>query len=364
MAGASREALSGPSPPFRFAASRTKPKAMSRALRVARHSFFILAVLAGTAWSATALWLHLEGVTRTGALGALALGAVAAVAARVRRRWLGWAVLALCAALVLAWYQTITPRADRDWAADVSRGVKAELSGDMVTLRDIRDFDWHTPDTATKAWITRTHDLDRLESMEIMTSVWDSPDIAHLLVSFGFEGGRHVVFSVEIRRERGEAFSEIGGFFRQFELVLIAATERDIVRLRTDIRRETVRLFPVDVTPEKRRQMFMAYVDLARDLAREPRFYNTLTANCTTVVFRLARQLDPDLPLHAGLILSGRLPDYLDALGLLAGDGPLAQREAAAVLPADAQAAHPGLTYSEAIRAAKRPEPGPPPPGH
>ncbi|MEZ5884252.1 MAG: DUF4105 domain-containing protein, partial [Paracoccaceae bacterium] len=217
------------------------------------------------------------------------------------------------------WYQTITPMQDRDWAKDVERGVKARVDGSRVTLSDLRDFDWRSENDATERWIDRSVDLNDLQTVDMITSVWDNPDIAHLLVSFGFGAGEHVVFSVEIRREDGEEFNEIGGFFRQFELVLIGATERDIVRLRTDYRKEKVRLYPLALTPEQRRVMFLSYVELAQDLEARPRFYNTLLANCTTVVYRLAQSLKPDLPLDWRLLLSGHLPGYLAELGVLDG---------------------------------------------
>lgn len=323
---------------------------MPRIFRLSGHVIFALMVLTGAAWSAIALWLHLAGPARPAALGALALAAIGALAARWRKRRFGWVVLTLAALAVGGWYQGITPSEARDWAREVSRGVTARVEGETVTLSNIRDFDWQSRSEATPRWITRSYDLSQLESVDMVTSVWDNPDIAHLLVSFGFSDGAHVVYSVEIRREAGEAFREIGGFFRQFELVLIAATERDILRLRTDHRGEEVRMYPVLLTPAQRRAMFLSYVELAQELEREPRFYNTLAANCTTVVYRLARGLKPDLPVNEKLVLSGRLPEYLHALQVLGGDGDLPERRAAALLPVHAEAAHPGRTYSQAIR--------------
>ncbi len=324
---------------------------MSRFTRPVLHALFALIVLTGTAWSAMAIWLNLEGPVRLIGLGLLCLAVIAVGAARFYKRRLGWGALILAASAVLGWYQTIEPRQDRNWAYDVAHGARADMTGDKVTLSNLRDFDWQTPISAKERWITETYDLDQLDSVEMLTSVWDSPDIAHLLVSFGFTTGEHVVFSVEIRREAHESFSEIGGFFRQFELVLIAATERDIIRVRTDLRHEDVRMFPVDLTPEQRRTMFLSYVDLAQSLEKEPQFYNTISANCTTVVYGLALSLKSDLPIRKSLILSGRLPEYLDSLGVLGGEGSLEDRHARALLPTDAQSKHPDMTFSEAIRA-------------
>ncbi|MBD3785908.1 MAG: DUF4105 domain-containing protein [Sphingomonadales bacterium] len=324
---------------------------MARTVRIFGFSVFALVALLGSAWAATAIWVQLAGPARGIGWALIAAALIAAGLARARSRRLGWAVLALAAAVTLGWYQTITPREDRLWATEVSRGVKAQVAGDIVTLSDIRDFNWITPDQATERWITRSYDLSKLASLDMITSVWANPDIAHLLVSFGFEGGEQVVFSVEIRKEQGEAFNEIGGFFRQFELVLIGATETDIVKLRTNLRQEDVSLYPVDLTPEQRREMFMAYVALAQRLEAGPEFYNTITANCTTVVWRLAHVLKNDLPIDRRLILSGNLPEYLQSLGALGGIGSMAERRAAAAISAKARALPPGADFSAGIRA-------------
>ncbi|MCB1398923.1 MAG: DUF4105 domain-containing protein [Rhodobacteraceae bacterium] len=320
---------------------------MIRTATLLAHAAFVLLVLAGVAWAGTALWLHLSGAIRLDALVLLGLAALAALWLRFfRSRRAGWAVLALGALIVGGWYQTITPMQDRDWAKDVERGVKARVDGSRVTLSDLRDFDWRSENDATERWIDRSVDLNDLQTVDMITSVWDNPDIAHLLVSFGFGAGEHVVFSVEIRREDGEEFNEIGGFFRQFELVLIGATERDIVRLRTDYRKEKVRLYPLALTPEQRRVMFLSYVELAQDLEARARFYNTLLANCTTVVYRLAQSLKPDLPLDWRLLLSGHLPGYLAELGVLDG------RTAADGVPITPRTQRPasGQGFSQQIR--------------
>jgi hypothetical protein len=165
--------------------------------------------------------------------------------------------------------------------------------------------------------------LSDLRTMDLISSVWASPSIAHTLVSFGFADGRHVVFSAEIRRGRDQVFSSLGGFFRAFDLVLIAADERDIVRLRMDVRGEWVSLFPLDIPPEQMRGAFLSFVTLGNELAARPRFYNTLTTNCTTVVWRLARSIAPGLPLDWRVLASGHLPEYLHDLGVLAPDLPI-----------------------------------------
>ncbi|MFT0862340.1 DUF4105 domain-containing protein [Ancylobacter sp. G4_0304] len=297
------------------------------------------AALAVAAWTALAVFYQAEGAGRVLGWGLAGLAASAVlVFALSGRRLRALGVLALGVVLVGLWWASIRPSNERDWAPDVARGVTADIAGREVTVHNVRDFDWRTEDEGAPRWETRRYALDDLASVDLFSSTWGNPAIAHTLVSFGFRDGGHLVFSAEIRREAGEEFSEIGGFFKQFELVLIAADERDIIRLRTTMRREEVSLYPLDLPPRVREALFLSYLDLGNELAVEPRWYQTVTTNCTTVIFKLVRAIDPGLPLDWRILLSGYLPDYLFERGLIAGGGTLDEVKARALIGERARA--------------------------
>ena len=236
-----------------------------------------------------------------------------------------WLLLACVLAILLlaGWWFRQRPSNDRDWADEVARPVRGSVQGSVATLHDVRDFEWHRPSGCCARWHDAVYDLATLDSVDMALSYWMGPAIAHTLVSFGFTDGRHVVFSVEIRRERDEAFSILGGITRQFELAIIAAEERDILHVRAGPRGEQVFLYPVQMPAAARRTLFQSYIDRANRLARTPRFYNTVTANCTTLVYDMVRPLVPGLPMDIRLILSGYLPEYLYRHGGLDTSQPL-----------------------------------------
>ena len=302
-------------------------------------------VAAAVAYQLSGLWLLLAVLGLAGAAAGLAL------------LWMrgqgGALLLGLLLLLGVAglWWVTIQPSNAREWAEDVAYGVTADIDGDNVTLQNVRNFDWVTPTEFTPHWETRSYRLSDLRSVDLISSVWASPAIAHTLVSFGFADGRHLVFSAEIWREKGEAFSSFGGLFKRFELVLIAADERDIVRLRTDVRREWVSLYPLDLAPQTRRDLFLSLLGLGNELAQEPRFYNTLTTNCTTMVWRLARVISPELPLDWRVVLSGHLPSYLHELGVLQPDQPLPEVITRARRPLLGPAGDSSEAFSKRLRA-------------
>jgi len=292
-----------------------------RFLRLARWTgFFLLvaAILAIGAWCSMAVWYEYKGEELlrsllTGAAAAFVLVTVASLA--TRRRWLGIGLYSAFVAVFLAWWATISPERDRHWAPDVARTVTATIDGDRVLVSNVRNFAWRSETDFDPIWEQRAYALSHVTDADLIVSYWMGEAIAHTIVSFGFSDAARLAFSIEIRKESQESFSPIAGFFKQYELAIIAADERDVVRLRSNVRGEDVRIYRLRMTPENVQRLLRRYLREANDLARRPRFYNTLTSNCTTLVFDMVRAIHPGLPLDIRIVLSGYLPDYAYDVG-------------------------------------------------
>lgn len=312
-----------------------------------------LAIVGIAGWGALALWFKWSA-SRASTAVSITLWAAYCLALLVAV-WRGhalvaWIALAAGCAVFALWWSRLRPSNDRDWNDDVARSLRGVVSGDEVTLCNLRDFEWRSRTDYDVRWHTRDYDLRRLRSLDMILSYWAGPAIAHTLVSFGFDDGEQVVFSVEIRRQKGALFSEIGGFFKLYELSIVAATERDAIRVRTNVRGEDDYLYRVGMPLEEMRKLFLAYVDAANRLVDTPRFYNTVTANCTTIVYQMVSHILGRLPLSYRLLLSGYLPEYLYALGALDQRYPLSELRARGRLRARAQAADQSDTFSADIR--------------
>lgn len=324
----------------------------SKFVRIAVKFVFILFAISFAVWASFAMWYQLpfgDAVRKSVIILWLVLTLWIIVGERRFHCWRKRLFFCLLALLILGWWSTIRPSLDRIWAPDVSRTVTGTVEGDLVTLSNVRDFQWRTTEDAVENWKDATYDLSKINSVDVYLSYWSSPAIAHTLVSFGFEDGRHVVFSGEIRRQHHEVFSAIGGFFREFELAMIAAGEEDIIYLRTNIRKEDVYRYRIDVPLAGAREMFLSYVEMGNELAAKPEFYNTLTTNCTTIIFNMARILDPGLPFDHRILLSGYLPGYLYDHQWIEQNGTLEDVEKRASIDAKAQAGG-REGYSQRIR--------------
>ena len=288
------------------------------------HSLFCLFVVMTSIWFCLAIWIQ-QPLGQIFSYFIIILWAIFALSIlgiyftkNLFTRKIDSLIYLVAFLLSLVWYFNIPAKQDREWSPEVSRIFSYEKQGQLVTIHNVRNFDWRTTDQYDERWETRTYNLDDITGVNIITSYWMGPQIAHTLVSFNFSNQRPLVFSIEIRKEKNESFSAIGGFFRQFELSLIAADEKDIVYTRSNIRGEQVYFFPVRLPKAESQALFEEYLSKSADLAKHPKWYNTLTSNCTTLVFDMAQAISAQkLPTDYRLIASGYLPNYLYDLGAL-----------------------------------------------
>ena len=74
---------------------------------------------------------------------------------------------------------------------------------------------WRSDADFDARWDDRTYDLNRLKGADLFLSYWAGENIAHAIVSFGFDDGRQLAWSFEVRKVKGEEYSTLAGFFRK-----------------------------------------------------------------------------------------------------------------------------------------------------
>lgn len=228
----------------------------------------------------------------------------------VFRRRTDLAVYLVCFGLALGGYFAMPAKNDRIWHDEVAKIIQFEQQGDKIILHNVRNFHWYNTDQYDIHWETREYNLNELESFDIIISDWGLKKVVHTMASFGFKDGRKLSFSIEIRKESHESFSAIGGFFRQFELGLVVGDEKDLIYTRTNVRGEDVYIYPVNLSKESMQKLFLLYLEKGESLNDKARWYNTLTSNCSTLIFDMMAQIEP-IPIDYRALLAGLLPEYL-----------------------------------------------------
>ncbi|MEZ6111268.1 MAG: DUF4105 domain-containing protein [Pirellulaceae bacterium] len=227
----------------------------------------------------------------------------------------------------------LAPSNDRPWRDDLAVLSTASIQRDQVTIRNIRNCSYVTEDDYEVDHYDKSFQLAELRGVDfIVVPFKEAPTLAHTMLSFDFGQSGHVVVSVEARLEKGEAYSPLAGSARQYELMYVIGDERDLIRLRTQVRDVDVFLYRTNATPEQSREILVDILRRANQLARQPEFYDSLTNNCTSNIVMHVNRVRPNRVPLADLRLL--LPGYADQmaydLGLLDTSRPFAdlRREA------------------------------------
>lgn len=214
------------------------------------------------------------------------------------------------------------PRADRQWDKGFSRAPQfTEIGDGQWRLTDLRAFTFDKEDAASQAWRTAEVDLAALTEVWFFIEPFEAwGGAAHTLLSFVFDGEspQTLSISVEARREEGEIYSGVRGLFNAYELITIWSTEKDILtRIAVGLDHD-IYAYRLNVTPEQAQAILQHFIRRTNELHERPRYYNTLTSNCTNELAKAVNDAFPGaLPRHYSHWLTGYSGERLHELGFL-----------------------------------------------
>ncbi len=196
---------------------------------------------------------------------------------------------------------------------------RAEFAGDFVRVSNVRNFRYAASDVFVPRYDSRIYDLRRIEGVDfIVVPFKDAPNLAHTMLSFGFDNGEYLAFSVEARRREGQEYSPISGMLARYELIYVLADERDVIPLRTFHHSSDTYLYRTRATPAQSQALFVDVLQRANRLNQHPEFYNTLTNNCTTNIRDHINHVMPGrVPWNPAVWITGRADRIAYDMGLL-----------------------------------------------
>jgi hypothetical protein len=242
-----------------------------------------------TLWMAGAVYYDVCRGAKWGRL--LASGwavSVVALFAAWQPLWQPFALLLIVTVLFLGWWLRQKPSHDHDWDPTVAVLPRAVRQGDVVTIENVRNFQYRSLVDFTRRYATRTFHLANLKAVDLLISYWGSPWMAHPILVFDFGSDGRVCMSIEVRYRKGQKYSILRSFYRQQELIFVAADERDVILRRTKFGpTQEAYLYCFRASPEELRIAFLDYIEAINNLYKTPRWYHGLFANCTTTYYRL-----------------------------------------------------------------------------
>jgi hypothetical protein len=218
-----------------------------------------------------------------------------------------------------------------------------------VTVHNVRDFEYRIETDYTPHWDVRTYDLSTIRALDVFLSYWGPRAIAHTIMSWEFADGSHLAVSIETRKEVGESYSSLRGFFREYELYYVVADERDLIRLRTNYRGENVYLYRFQTPPDFARRLLLDYLQRINRLAAEPEWYNAFSQNCTTTIRQHARDLSVAQAWDWRVLANGYIDEMQYERGRFDQSLPFAELRARSDITERGKAADPA-EFSRVIR--------------
>lgn len=205
------------------------------------------------------------------------------------------------------------PSNDRAWNDDQKILPFAEINNNLVSVHTIRNFTYASTTSYTENYYDKTFDVNTIKNIWYIVEPFEGvPGSAHTFLSFEFENNQFLAISIEIRKEKGESFNPIKGIFNQYELTYVVADENDVIKLRTNYRKDLVYLYPTKSTKEATQKIFLDMLQRANTLKNKPEFYNTITNNCTTNIVKHINTISPkSIPFFT---LQAIFPAYSDKL--------------------------------------------------
>jgi hypothetical protein len=249
-------------------------------------------------------------------------------------------------------FKSLKPSNDRDWTPEQAKLATADIHGNQVTVHNIRNCRWRTFEDFDVDYYDKTFDLDKLRSVDFIAVPFNEmPRLGHTMLSFGFEGDEHLALSVEIRKERGEQFNPVKGFFQQFELIYVLASEQDAIGRRVKCDLSDIYLYRSTATPIQARELFVDVIRRVNKLAKEPEFYDTLTNNCTTNIRAHINHLKADrVPYDYRILLPGYADQLAYDLGLIEKHGTFEETRRQARINYQAYLYRDDADFSQKIR--------------
>jgi hypothetical protein len=257
--------------------------------------------------------------------------------------------------LFVCWYFLASPAKQGDWQEQLKVLSTAEFDGDMVTVKNIRNFRYGpTEADMHPAYYDKTYNLSKIKKVWYVTEPFNENDwAAHTFLSFEFEGGEFLAITIEARKTKNQTYSMGKGIMRTYPLIYIAADERDVILLRANLRKDKVYVYPVKL--EKQENARLLLVDMLQTmnkLGEHPEWYNTLFANCTSVIAKHVNRLTPGRVSQFSwqLWLTASADELALKHGLLDTDLSIEQARAKYIINEASQKAGDVSGYSQMIR--------------
>ena len=220
-------------------------------------------------------------------------------------------------------------RPNRPWRKTHQLLASSVIENGEVKIYNIRDFRYPSGDENNPEvrFINKTFPINTIESTWL-SCITFRPRFAHLIVSFGISDGTYIAISVEIRYKENDPYILWKTFTPHYWLSYVIATEEDVLRLRTDVRKnELVYTYRLALSPEESQNLFLDMIKRAEKVNHHsPERFNSAYNSCTSnTISHISQASKRKLPFHFSHYFTSSLDRYLAKEGFFEIKGKLSE---------------------------------------
>lgn len=196
---------------------------------------------------------------------------------------------------------------DRNWIVEQKILAYAQMTGDQITIHNVRDAEFFNYRDCLVDYYDKTFKLSDVQNVDYLVVPFNEQRaLAHTMLSFGLADGDRVGVSVEVRLEEGEEYHPATGLLGQFEIMYVVASERDLIRVRTEHRKCDVYAYRGISTPQQTQALLVDILRRVNQLRTKPELYDSISNNCTTNIVQHINKLAPGkIPQDYRVLLPG-----------------------------------------------------------
>lgn len=221
----------------------------------------------------------------------------------------------------------LQPTNRANWEVGYETLPRITIDGNLVGISNFRDNQILPDKNVSFNFVDRVVDVDKIRRAWFVVEPFEgSKGAAHTYFVFDFEDSEPLVVSVEARRQKGQQFSAFQGIFNQFGLIYVWGSEKDITGRRVLLEENKIYMYPLTISLKSTKQLFMQMITVTKDLENNPRFYNSLTSNCTNELAKVANSIRPgSIPWDISFWMPEYSPELLYKLGFIPNHRPFEQ---------------------------------------
>jgi len=219
------------------------------------------------------------------------------------------------------------PSLDREWSEDSMVLPDISISDSIVEIKNLRDWRYEIGNVISKQYYDESFDSDKIKNTWLVLNPlgkWEG--VAHFFFVFEFESGQSVSMSIEARREVNEKYSSLKGVLNNYELWYAWGSSADFMTRRALFYNDDLYIYPLLISQEISRSLFIDLAKTTEELETVPKFYNTVTSNCTNLLAKAGNNVRPgSIPFHYSRLFTGFADNQLYDLELIPHDKPFDQ---------------------------------------